>query len=144
MPAQTPPFVAHCIELLEALGPVRAGRMFGGWGLYQGDVFIALIAFDRLYLKVDSDTMPRFQAAGCEPFVYGGKGQPMTMSYWTVPPEALDSPALMLPWARLAVQAALAARAARAPKRKAGKPPVKPARPRAAPKRAAKPATRGR
>jgi DNA transformation protein len=36
------------------------------------------------------------------------------MSYWTVPPEAMESPAEMLPWARLAQQAALAARATQA------------------------------
>jgi DNA transformation protein len=32
------------------------------------------------------------------------------MSYWTPPAEALESPALMTPWARLAMEAALAAR----------------------------------
>jgi DNA transformation protein len=46
----------------------------------------------------------------------------MTMSYWTVPAEALDAPPLMEPWARLALQAALTARAAKPPPR------VKPAR----------------
>jgi DNA transformation protein len=35
------------------------------------------------------------------------------MSYWTVPAEAMESPALMQPWARLAISAALRARAAR-------------------------------
>jgi DNA transformation protein len=38
------------------------------------------------------------------------------MSYWTVPAEAMDSPALMQPWAQLAVQAALAARANKRPR----------------------------
>jgi DNA transformation protein and related proteins len=108
-----PDFVSHCLELLEPLGPMRARPMFGGWGLYQGDLFLALIAFERLYLKVNKDTRARFEAAGCEQFVYDGKGKPVTMSYWTAPAEAMDSPALMQPWARLALQAALAAKASK-------------------------------
>lgn len=108
----TPPFVGHCLELLAPLGRPRARRMFGGWGLYLDDVFVALVASDQLYLKVDARTQSAFEGAGCTPFVYHGQGKPVTMSYWTVPPEALDSPSLMTPWARLALQAALAARAA--------------------------------
>lgn len=108
----TPPFVGHCLELLAPLGQPRARRMFGGWGLYLDDVFVALVASEQLYLKVDARTQPAFESAGCSPFVYHGQGKPVTMSYWTVPPEALDSASLMTPWARLALQAALAARAA--------------------------------
>lgn len=109
-----PPFVEHCLELLAPLGPARARRMFGGWGLYADDLFVALIAAERLYLKADAGTRERFAAAGCEPFTYSGDGKSVTLGYWTVPPEALESPALMQPWARLALQAALAARAAKA------------------------------
>jgi DNA transformation protein len=144
MPAPTPPFVAHCLELLEALGPMRSRRMFGGWGLYQGDVFIAIIAFERLYLKTDETTRPQFEAAGCEPFVYDTKNGPVSLGYWTAPAEALDAPALMLPWARLALQAAVAARAA--PKGGAVKPRAPARAPRAASpraRRATKPAGRG-
>jgi DNA transformation protein len=109
-------FVDLCLELLAPAGAVRARRMFGGHGLYVDDLFFALVARDRLYLKVDARTQVRFEAAGCAPFVYLGKGKPVTMSYWTVPAEAMDSPALMQPWARLAVQAALAARANKWPR----------------------------
>jgi DNA transformation protein len=106
-----PPLVDHCLELFAPLGAVRARRMFGGHGLYVDDLFVALIAFDRLYLKVDAATQPAFEAAGCEPFVYDGKGKPITMGYWTVPADAMESPALIQPWARQAIAAALRARA---------------------------------
>jgi DNA transformation protein len=99
--------VLHCVELLGSLGAVHARRMFGGWGLYAGDRMVALIALDRLYLKVDDSTRDAFESAGGEPFVYAGAGRTSTMSYWTVPAEAMDTPALMAPWARLALQAAL-------------------------------------
>lgn len=103
----TPPFVQHCLELLGSQDAVRARRMFGGWGLYGGEVMVALIAYERLYLKTDPETRPAFERAGGEPFVYEGAGRSATMSYWTVPAEAMDTPALMAPWARLALQAAL-------------------------------------
>jgi DNA transformation protein len=116
VPTSTPALVEHSLELLSGLGPMRARRMFGGWGLYAGAVMVGLIAFDRLYLKVDANTRSRFEQAGCEPFVYTGQSQPVTMSYWTVPDEAMESAAEMQPWARLALQAALAAAVAKVPK----------------------------
>lgn len=124
-------FVDHCLELLAPLGRVRARRMFGGHGLYADDLFVALIAGERLYVKADADTEARFMAAGCAPFVYEGQGKAVKMSYWTVPDEAMESPSLMLPWARLAMQTALKAAAA-----KAGKPAAtrRKAPPRAAPR----------
>lgn len=116
--------VDHCLELLAPLGAVRAKRMFGGHGIYCDDLFFALIAGERLYLKTDDLCRPAFAAAGCEPFVYDMKGQAMTMSYWSVPAEAMESPMLMRPWALQALAAALRARAA--------KPSRKPAAPRKA------------
>lgn len=107
------PFVTHCTELLAPLGRVRSRRMFGGHGFYVDDLFLALIAFDRLYLKADAQTRPRFEAAGCEPFVYDGQGKSVTMGYFTAPEDAMESPGLMQPWARLALEAALRARAAK-------------------------------
>jgi DNA transformation protein and related proteins len=105
--------VDQCLELLAPLGAVRARRMFGGHGLYVDELFIAIIAFERLYLKVDDQTQPAFERAGCDPFVHDGKGKPITMSYRTVPAEAMESPHGMQPWARLAIAAALRARAAK-------------------------------
>jgi DNA transformation protein len=105
--------VDHCLELLAPLGAVRARRMFGGHGLYCDDLFFGLIAAERLYLKVDPLTQPAFAAAGCEPFVYSARSDAVTMGYWSVPAEAMESPALMQPWARQALAAALRARAAK-------------------------------
>jgi len=128
-----PPFVEHCLELLSPLGPVRARRMFGGWGIYADGLFVALVAAERLYLKADGQTRAQFAAAGCEAFSYGGADKAVTLGYWTVPPEALESPAPMLPWAQLALQAALRARAGRLKP-----PPAAPRGPRAAPKATAR------
>ena len=112
--------VAHCLELLGAVGAARSRRMFGGHGLYVDDLFIGLIASDRLYLKADAQTRPSFEAAGCTPFVYDGAGKSVTMAYFSAPEEAMESPPQMQPWARLALAAALRARALKplAPARK--------------------------
>jgi len=103
----------HCVELLAPLGAARARRMFGGHGIYIDDLFVAVIAGERIYLKADALTRPAFEAAGCEPFRYRKDGQQVTLGYWSAPAQALESSAQMRPWARLAMEAALRARAAR-------------------------------
>lgn len=124
---RTDPFVAHCLELLAPLGTARARRMFGGHGLYLDELFVAIIARDQLYLKTDATSTPRFEAAGGQPFVYEMKTGSGSLHYWTPPPEALESPAELAPWVRLAQQAALSARAAAAarPKKKAAASPAR-------------------
>ena len=116
-------FVAHCLELLGSVGTARSRRMFGGHGFYVDDLFVGLITYERLYLKADASTRAAFDAAGCQPFVYDGAGKSVTMGYFSAPEEAMESPPLMQPWARLALAAALRARAlkppARAPKAQA-------------------------
>ena len=112
-----PPYVDHCVELLSGSGGVRVRRMFGGWGLSLDDLFVALILNERLYLKAGEAEREVFAAAGCEPFAYEAAGKRVSLGYWSAPPDALDSPALMAPWVRLAQQAALTAAANRAPRR---------------------------
>jgi DNA transformation protein len=114
-------FATYCSELLSAVGAVRGKRMFGGYGLYVDDLFVAIIVEDTLYLKTDNQSRPRFTDAGSRPFEYVARGEQHTMGYWSVPPDAMDSPLLMAPWARLAIDAAL--RAKSAPARKARKKP---------------------
>lgn len=121
-PATAAPFTLHCLELLTPLGRPRAKAMFGGVGLYVDDLFIALIDHEQLYLKAGAAQQPAFEAAGCQPFRFRTQdGREMTMGYWTAPDEALESPAAMQPWARLAMAAALVA--ANAKPRRPLKPP---------------------
>jgi DNA transformation protein and related proteins len=109
-----PSLVAHCLELLTALGPARSRRMFGGHGLYVGEHFIALIADETLYLKADERARPAFEAAGSRPFSYtAAGGRRAVLAYWSAPDEAMESPAQMLPWARQALDSALRAAAAK-------------------------------
>jgi DNA transformation protein len=103
-------FAAYCAELLAPAGEVRSRRMFGGYGLYVDDLFVAIIVGDALYLKADEQSRPRFEAAGSRRFAYARQGKQQGMGFWTVPDDAMDSPALMRPWVQLAADAALRAR----------------------------------
>ena len=107
-------FVEHVRELLEGVGPVQIRRMFGGAGVYRGDVMFALVVGEDLFLKTDEATRPRFEAAGSEPFIYVAKARGATAtSYWRLPAAAADDPAEALSWARLALDAALKKKAPR-------------------------------
>lgn len=117
-------FAMYCCELLSGVGPCTARRMFGGYGISTSGLTLALVADlgggEKLWLKADADTRGLYEAQGCERFTYemtrNGVTAPHSLSYYTAPEEAMESPAVMLPWARLALECALKARAAKAAK----------------------------
>lgn len=101
------PFVAHVIECLRGLGPVEARRMFGGWGLYHGRTFFALVMDGRLYLKTDDGNRARFDARRLDAFTFEKGGQTVVTGYRAAPEEALEDPRVMARWAKGAYAAAL-------------------------------------
>ena len=106
-------FKAFIKDQLDAFGPVRIRNMFGGAGVYAGDVMFALIAADTLYLKADETTKAAFEEDGMKPFVYAAKGgKSVAMSYWEVPPRLLEEPGELAEWAREAHRVACAAKRA--------------------------------
>jgi DNA transformation protein and related proteins len=111
-------FRDYCLELLSGMrqGEIVARKMFGGTGFSTDGKTFAIIAFEQLWLKVDDETRPAFEAVKSKVFTYDMAGQPKTMNYYTVPDDAMESAALMRPWAMLAWQAALRAAAAKAKK----------------------------
>jgi len=117
-------FADFCCELLASVGPLRARRMFGGWGLSVDGLTIAIVADlgqgDRLWLKADADSRAVFEAAGCERFTYpvrrGVAQVDRSMNYYCPPDDAMDAPHVMASWARIALESALRARAAKPPR----------------------------
>lgn len=76
--------------------------MFGGVGLYSGELFFALIADDTVYFKTDESTRPDFEARGMGPFrPFGDAGG--TMQYYQVPEDLLEDPEALRPWAEKAI-----------------------------------------
>ncbi|MCB1170347.1 MAG: TfoX/Sxy family protein, partial [Leptospiraceae bacterium] len=101
-------FVDYVEDLFSGLGQISARKMFGGYGIYQRQRMFGLIAYDRLYMKVDDALIPEFQKEGSEPFVYESPGRkPVQMSYWSLPEDALESPALAQQWALKSLEAAV-------------------------------------
>ena len=106
MGAPLPSLVAHVLELLEPLGPARARPMMGGWMFHLRGLPVALIAGERVYLKVDAVTKGAFAEAGGEPFTYLRGRKRIDLGYWTPPDGALDGAEAMAPWAEKALAAA--------------------------------------
>ena len=100
-------YIEYLHELLGPLGRISTKKMFGGHGVYCDGVIMGLVIDEAFYLKVDEETRQQFTDRGCEPFVYEMKAKRVAMSYWSVPDDAMESSEQMLPWAKLALAAAL-------------------------------------
>ena len=139
-------FVDYVMELFGPFGTVRTRRMFGAYGVYLDGLMFAIVSEDTLYLKADAMNYAEFEHAGCEIFSYARKGKRVTLGFFSAPGDAMESPELMLPWARTAYAAALRANAkkqAAAQVHAAAKiaRPAKPAGKKAAKKKTARAAT---
>ena len=100
-------YIEFVRDLLAGFEPLRIKRMFGGAGVYTGELFFAILADDTLYLKADEDNRADFEQQGLHPFSYETKtGRAGTMSYYPVPAEALEDPEALDPWVRRALAAA--------------------------------------
>jgi DNA transformation protein len=102
------------LDQLSEVPALSARAMFGGLGLYSGDVFFGLVAADVLYFKVDAASRLPFEAAGSGPFRPYGGGAAMS-SYYNVPIDVLEHPPTLIVWARRAIEVA---RAANTPRRR--------------------------
>jgi DNA transformation protein len=146
--ASDPGFVEHVLELVGLVARVDARRMFGGHGLFAEGVMFGLLDDGELFLKTDDETRARFVDAGCRRWTFVTKKVRMEeTSYYRPPDEAHEDPEAMLPWARLALDAALRLRSARLGearrKAAANAPPGARTKPRTPPK-ATRPAKAGR
>jgi DNA transformation protein len=106
----TDSFLDFVLGQLEAIGPITSKRMFGGVGLYAGDLFFALIAGGELYLKTDDATRGQLEAAGGRPFQpYPGRPRRGgTSQYFSVPIAMLEDSDTLTAWARRSVAVARA------------------------------------
>ena len=99
-------FREFALEQLRRVRPdIRDRSMFGGVGVYAGDLFFALIASDTLYFKVDDSNRSAFEARGLGPFrPYGPDGE--VMQYYEVSEAILEDPEMLRSWAEAAIEVA--------------------------------------
>lgn len=109
-------------DLFASFGRVVLRPMFGGEGIYSGQVMLGLVFEDRIFLKTSDETRPAFIAEGADPFTYKLKkdGVHTSQHYYALPERLYDDPDELADWARAALQAATAKK-----KNKAAKPTKK-------------------
>ena len=99
------PFLDFLTDQLDGIDDVVAKRMFGGVGLYSGDVFFAIVYRDIVYFKVDDLNREAYVRAGCRAF-RPHDDRPMTIQYYEVPVAVLEDADELCTWARAAIAAA--------------------------------------
>jgi DNA transformation protein and related proteins len=93
------------VDQLSSVPELYARAMFGGIGLYAGEIFFGLIASDVLYLKVDDRNRADFERAGSAPF-RPYPDRVMTMPYYAVPASVVEHAPTLGKWARTAIEVA--------------------------------------
>ena len=112
-------------EVFERLGRVQPRRMFGGHGLFHDGRMIGLVVRETLYLKVDAESAPHFDALNAPPFCYERQGKKTQMSYREAPADLFDDRELAALWGRRAWEAAMRSGQAPKPRRAKASTPAK-------------------
>ena len=101
-----PSFKDFVLDQLRALSGLRAKRMFGGYGLYQGARFFGILMDGRLFFKTDAQTRDNYITRGAAAFVYEKGKRIVSTHYYEVPPEILENAHELFLWATRAINAA--------------------------------------
>lgn len=112
--AVQPQYLAYILEQLESLADLRSRRMFGGVGLYSGELFFGLIDDDTVFFKTDGNTSAEYIARKMPRFMPFPERPEAVMAYYQVPADVIEDAEQLVSWAREAVAVALASRAAKA------------------------------
>ena len=101
----------YIVDQLAALPALSTRRMFGGLGLYSGELFFALIDDDVLFFKVDDVNREDYVSRGMKAFV-PIPNKP-SLGYFQVPAEVIEEAEELTRWARRSVEVAQRAGAKR-------------------------------
>ena len=93
-------------EVFAPFAPVHIRSMFGGHGVYVGDLCFAVQVKGELFLKGDDETLVAFESAGCARWTYDSTGKTTRMPYWRMPASAFDDSDELVRWCHLACAAA--------------------------------------
>lgn len=118
-------YLEFVLERLSVAGKVNGKAMFGGHGIYLGDLIFGLVVDGVLYLKVGELNIKDYIQAGMKPFTYEAKsGKPVSMSYWCLPLDVLESNEDLPKWVNKSIQVAKSAKIVKPKKPSTGKPKV--------------------
>lgn len=94
---KTDSFKDFVLDQLGDLSGVSCRAMFGGYGLYRGDVFFGIIHKGRLYFKTDEASRETYCAQGMKPFRPNARQTLKT--YYEVPIDVMEDAAQLTDWA---------------------------------------------
>lgn len=100
-------YLRYVLEQLGGLGRITSRRMFGGAGIYCGEVFFALVFEDQLYFKVGDTTRAEYEKRRMQRFKPYADRPELSMTYYTVPVDVLEDSEQLREWGRRSVDTAL-------------------------------------
>ncbi|HTT96573.1 MAG TPA: TfoX/Sxy family protein [Rhizomicrobium sp.] len=95
-------------DLFSEFGPIALKRFFGGEGIYVGEIMIAAIFDDIIYLTTNPETRGAFLAEKCKPFTFEKRstGEMIETHWYAMPDRLYDDPEELAQWARTALNVA--------------------------------------
>lgn len=95
-------FLEFVMDQLVGMRDVTYRAMFGGYGLYNGEAFFAIIAAKRLYFKTNEETRGKYIDMRTGPF-RPNKKQTLK-NYYEVPVDIMEDSDELVGWALEAVR----------------------------------------
>ena len=90
------------LDQLSELPGLTHRAMFGGYGLYQRDIFFGIIHKGRLYFKVAPKTVVHYKEQGMKPFRPNAKQT--LKSFYEVPVDIIEDSEHLAEWATQSYQ----------------------------------------
>jgi DNA transformation protein len=92
-------------EQLNGIAGLQFRKMFGGHGIYAGEVFFGILHGERLYFRTNEETRARYVSAGMSWFVTPGQKKSVK-AYYEVPLAAIEQVQELRVWAQEAIKVA--------------------------------------
>ena len=97
MPTKHDGFKDFILDQLADVRGITCRTMFGGFGLYHGEVFFGIINKGQLYFKTDTFTRSAYIQRGMKPFHPNAKQT--LKNYYEVPVDVLEDGEQLTTWA---------------------------------------------
>lgn len=78
------PILKDSMKLFEPLGNIKSRSMFGGFGIFSGDIMFALVVKNELHIRADDKKAKLFTEQGMSPYVYHKRGFPVVTKYFAL------------------------------------------------------------
>jgi DNA transformation protein and related proteins len=95
-------FKDFVVDQLSDLRALACRAMFGGYGLYRGEVFFGIIHKGRVYFKTDEAARQHYRDRGMKPFRPNAKQT--LASYYEVPVDIVEDQEQLTAWAEQATR----------------------------------------